>query len=170
MKEGRFLARIKSYGVGKPKANDKRPPVFVEFELDDPSGERGTIYWWGNMGDKSNPLAKKHPYEVTIDSLLTLGLRGNDPYALAENAEGILDNTKSYQLVIEDHEYNGNRSFRVKYINDPSQGGVKEALSHQEAKALAGYNFAGVVAAAKKEKKIVDAPVTQNTNTDDIPF
>lgn len=170
LQAGKYPARIKSYGVGKPSGNAKRPPIFVEFEANDSmTGESGSVFYWGSLDDAKNPNAKKHPYEITIDNLIRLGLKGNDPYSIADNAPGALNSFREYELVLEEQEYQGKKSIRVKYINLPGSGGVKEKLSHQEAKQMSGFNFAGAVMAARQQLGIKEETQTE-TSFGDIPF
>lgn len=171
MKAGKYLARIVGYGVGKPKEAGQRPSIFVQFRLTETEEE---IYWWGNMTD-GKADAKKKPYEITIDSLLTMGLKGSDPYAVADGLDSdVLNADRDYQLVLEDHEWNGKKSIRVKFINLPGKG-VTDVLSSQEARAMAGYNFAADVMARRQELGVKDEPrakanTNTNTNLEDISF
>lgn len=165
---GTYKAHIKSYGVGKPK-DGKRPPIFVEFELDTEEKDNPPVLtWYGQMSDSTKPGSKKHPYEITIETLLKLGLKGNDPYAVAENKAGILNTIQEYEVVVEDNEYNGKINSRIRYINFPRN---REVLSYEDAKVMAGYNFSGAVLAARQASGIQDQPVKEGDDDDmDIPF
>lgn len=169
---GKFPAKIKSHGVGKAQNKAIRAPVYVEFEVTDPTtGEIGTIYWWGNMDDKKNPESKFHPYEISIKNLVTMGLKGTDPYSIAENAAGTLNVFKEYELELENNTFNGKTSIRVKYVNIPGAGGVKETLTAAEARQMAGFNFASVVLAARQQSGIKEEPASSQADEDtDIPF
>lgn len=179
MREGTYAAKIKNYGVSKPFGNAKRPSIFIQFELD-AGGKTESIYWWGSMEDrKPNSTATKQPYEITIQTLIKMGLKGTDPYAVADNAPGVLSVFQEYELVIEPNTHNGKTNMRVKYINLPGEGGVRAKLSASEAKMMAGFDFGASVLAARKEALPSDAKArtasevsanNDETNTDDIPF
>lgn len=171
---GKFDAKIKSYGVNKPEKS-KRPGIFVEFEIlqpEDDATSKATIIYWGSLDEKTDASWKFHPYEITLKNLATLGLKGLDPYALADNAPGVLNDFRMYQLEITEYTTQDNKTkLQVKYINLPGMG-VKNQMNGIEAKKMAGFDFSAAMLIAKQSVPEAKHEVVAaaDTNTEDIPF
>ena len=109
---GRHSAKVIDYGLGETKNGD--PQVKIRFKLD---GDGSEITWFGS-------LKEGRAREITIDALLVCGMVGDDLNDLSGGAgSGILNEKKSVSIVVEDEEYNGKTTTKVKWINDIDGGG-----------------------------------------------
>jgi hypothetical protein len=153
MTPGKHAAKIDDYGIGKNK--EDKPYVFINFKLSD-TGE--SIKWFGHLGDAKGD--KKSPREITLQTILRMGFRGDDVHDLADGRQSrMLDESVEYELVLENNTYNGKTSLRVKFINTP-----QERLTGEEAKRLASYK--SELSAMRSELGIKKPSDTD----DDIPF
>ena len=139
---GRHQARVIDYGLTETKAGD--PQVRVKFKL---VGDGSEITWFGS-------LKEGKASEITIDSLLVCGLHGTDLLILeGGSGSGALNEEKIVSIVVEDEEYNGKTTTKVKWINS-LDGGAKK-LSDNKKGSLKRYSQ--LVKARRVELGIKDA-------------
>lgn len=158
MQVGTWKALVAGYGVSQTKAGD--PQVFVTFKFTDGPNIGKTVTWFGGFSsDKAR--------DYTLKNLMTLGLRGNSVSALAKGmteSESLLDHITQFELELENHEYQGKTSVRVKFINGPgSAPKFENALNEMQAK----QKLSAVDNALAALKVKTGANTTQ---TGDIPF
>jgi hypothetical protein len=166
---GKYTAVPIAQGV---KDKDGNPSsIVVTFQIAD-STEK--IDWLGFLNESKRPDAKKHPYQITFDTLVgVLGFKGNDIDELAEDRPFALSKNP-VELVVEDNEYtdrNGKprKNVRVKYVNR-----LNDSLSSAEMKTMPGFSFKAQIMAAKQELGVkTDAKPAQAfdaSKDDDIKF
>ena len=144
MREGKFLGRITSYGVGQKEP--KPPYVVVDFEFDD-NGVTREIKYIGSLSEKAEPY--------TLDQLANVGYEG----ALRSWEEIVNFNAMETKIdcenvtinIIED-EYNGKKKFKVNYFY-----GKKRELTDEEKHELCKKVFAY----RNKGKSEAPAPATK---------
>lgn len=106
---GKYRAKIKDYKYVDGKGG--KPQAWVEFGL----FQGPNFSYYGNL---STPEQK----EYTVKNLLTLGATQDNILDVAKGpAGGVLDMDKEFELVIEDNEWQGKVSSRIKFINDPEK-------------------------------------------------
>ncbi len=125
VKPGKYLAKVIDYGIGETKAG--LPQVLVMFEFKDSDGVQQQMVWYGTLKEGKGR-------DITIDSLLVCGFRGNDIEVLAEGiGNGALDTEKEVQLTIgEEPDQNGKMRTRIQWVNAPGGSAFREKLSKQE--------------------------------------
>jgi hypothetical protein len=150
------LFKIQDYGISLTKANSAQ--VTVNFKNTETNE---SINWWGS-------LKEGKAREITIKNLFLMGFSGDDIAQIASGIEGgALNHIQEYELVIEEHEHEGKKSKRVKFINLPGSGGIKNKLDETSAKdALKALNLKGDVLALKKEMGVTESEKPK----EDVPF
>lgn len=116
IKPGTYKAKIADYGVVLSQKG--QPQVKVVFSL-----ETGTKFsWFGGISSEQQTA-------ITTKTLFTMGATSDTIDKVENGPSGnALNTAKTYELVIEDNEYNGKVSQRIKYINDP-ENAQKQAFS-----------------------------------------
>lgn len=159
---GTYRGKIVGYGISETKAGNKQ--AFITFEIPSPGGGTVKMSWYGGLSAEAKE-GKKAPAEYTIATVLECGFEGEGVEMLAGGPESMaLPLNKEMSLVIEDNEYEGNVSSRVKYVNDPSiQRGPKSVTFDEASKGLnVGALRATMLRLKASRKASPDAP--------DIPF
>lgn len=172
---GRYEARIVNYGIGTTKAGN--PQVMVLFEFEDKDQDRHEITWYGT-------LKEGRGQEITIDSLLVMGMVGNDLTALADGVEsGLLnvDSPVNITVALETTEQ-GQTFAKVQWVNALGGKAFRDKLSKNEAQVkLGALNLKGAVMSRRKETGIQDTGQTYKkasggfdsynpAEEDDLPF
>lgn len=167
--------RAKPVDWGLSKTNTGKNQVYVDFAL-----ENGKYKKWYSMLDKSNPKG----LDITLKALLAMGFYGTDVSILAEGRQGAaLDKNKEVKLVLENEEYNGKTSLKVRWVNPIYD--VKNKLDRAGAvQAFEGLDFGGDLLRLQEETGIENAKrpseehnsqgtgqtTDANFTADDIPF
>jgi hypothetical protein len=166
---GKYTATPIAQGV---KDKDGAPSsIVVTFQIE---GTNEKVDWFGFLNESKRPDAKKHPYQITFDTLVgVLGFKGQDIDELAEDRPFALSKNP-VELVLEDNEYIGRdgkarKNVRVKYVNR-----LNDSLSSAEMKTMPGFSFKAQIMAAKQELGVKsDAKPAKAFDTsadDDIQF
>ena len=144
---GTYKAKIQDYGLVQNQKGQPQVKVFFKFNE---TGE--TFSWFGNL---STPVGQ----EITTKTLITLGATPANIDKIENGlASNVLDTQKEFELVVENNEYNGKTSPRIKYINDPSRAPAQSFLKGTGA--LAGLKGTAAALVAKGEV----APAAKNTD------
>lgn len=153
---GKYIAKIKDYGIGSTKAGD--PKAMIMFTFKDENGTNHEMTWNGS-------LKEGRAREITIDALLNCGLKGDDLSQLANGIESnVLDANIEVELDIQHKEYEGKIGPRISWINRPGGAAFRDKMEHTIAvQKMAGLNLKADVMARRKEKGIPD-------KKDIIPF
>lgn len=123
--DGKYRARATEWALGR--ASTGKEQVAVQFQTVDPNSpdaEPGPrITWYGYFTEGT--------FERTVKALRTCGWTGSD----LSDLQGL--DANEVQLVIENDEYNGAISAKVKWINPVGGLALKEQLSPDEARSFA---------------------------------
>jgi hypothetical protein len=180
MQNGKYIAKITSYGLQEAKSADKADSIVVRFETKpDAAGEVYSLTWFGSLSEKA--------FERTLASLLgPLGMIASPDQvegyleAIATDglASGMLNTEKEVELVVENEEYNGKTHARIKWINEPGTSNEFKKLATDQVKGRFKHlNIAGAAAAIQsKTPKVTGAlatpppPTTPPANPLGLPF
>lgn len=170
MKDGKYIAKIVSYGLQEGKEGGKSDAIIVRFETK--PDEKGEVYnqtWYGYLTEKAfertlatlmGPLgmiATPDQVETCLERISSEGLASN-----------MLNTEKDIELVIENEEYNGKTRPRVKWINEPGAGNEFKKLAADQVKGrFAHLNAAGVAASIQAKKPAVTGALA---NSSRVPF
>lgn len=112
IKEGRYAARVVSYGI--PEVDQgKTPAVVLTFAFQE-DGEHRELTWYGYLSEKA--------IDRTMKSLIIAGFNGDylrnlcEPNAFEE---------KEVSIVVEHETYEGKTRAKIKWINEPGAGQFK---------------------------------------------
>ena len=129
MREGKFIGRITSYGIGQKEP--KPPYVVIDFEFDD-EGVTREIKYIGSLSDRAE--------HYTIDNLANIGYTGSlrswDEIMAFNQMETDIQLDNITINIIED-EYQGKKKFKVNYFY-----GKKRELTDEEKHELCKKVFA----------------------------
>jgi len=147
-------AKIINYGIATTK--EGLPCVVINFKVKKGENDYVDMMWQGS-------LKEGRAQEITIDALITCGLRSGDLASLSRNTG--LDKEKVVSVVIEKKEYNGRTFDEIKWINEVYEG--KEMLAEKDAvQKLSGLNLSGSIMA----RLIELGKIKKEIQIDEIPF
>lgn len=151
IKPGKYKANILDYGIGQTKSGD--PQVMIQLNYQDSDQDVHEITWFGS-------LKEGKAQEITIETLLRCGMKGNDVAAVAGGIESdTLDVAPQYTIAITPHEYQGKTSMRVAWISNGGAGLAEKKISKQEAATkLGALNLKGAVAKMRSDTGMKDEP------------
>lgn len=138
---GKFLAKIKDYGVSKTKNGN--PQVFVQFEFEAEQATK-TLTWYGSFVGGAK--------DITLKTLITMGLSPqNFNNLIAFNngvASGMLNLEKPLEIDVQEEpkfDEPGKMVTRIAWVNDPENPGytVKKLNEAENAQLMGGMNFEG---------------------------
>jgi len=161
---GTYTAKVKSYQIGLHEKTGTPIPK-VQFEFADNVGETQTIVMHMYMTQQSNA-------DITIKNLITLGLNGDVLDlcgGLQSGKHAALDTTKEVSIVIENENYDGKTTAKVKYINEVGDAGPGFGKVLDNVSCFNGISFKGDILRIKQELATgaVTTPQTQTkTNFD----
>lgn len=139
---GKYTGRVKDYALGVTQKGD--PKVMIIFTFKDEHGSQQELTWTGFLSEKAK--------NITIDTLLNCGMKGEDIGALVAGVEcGVLDTSIDVTLVIENEEYQGKTFPRIKWVNRPGGAAFKDKLTSADVKKMPGLNLKADVLARRKE-------------------
>lgn len=126
---GTFKARAREWQLGLSSGGNEQ--VAVMFEILDGEAAGQKITWFGSFSEKTSERSKSTPRERTFDSLRHCGW---DSDSLVE-----LDNlgANEVEIVLDEEEYEGRISTKVKWVNKPSRLALKNQMSPAAALAFA---------------------------------
>lgn len=151
---GKYLAKIKSYGIGSTK--DGKEKLDVLFVFKDEMGSEQTLWWSGYFSEKALP--------ITAKALLTMGLKDGAKYNnLGEGPDsGLLEMDRDVEIDVKHEEFNGKTTAKIAWVNRP--GGNQFMEKGMAATKLRGLNLGPALAAAKAE---MGAPKEKKTKTEE---
>src|SRR5690606_25930509 len=128
---GKYEAKPKQWGLGTTSKGN--PQVIVLFGIDDQDGDHHEMTWFGT-------LKEGRGQEITLDSLLFMGFKGNDLTTLADGVEGgALDMDTPVSITIaEETNEKGQTFMKVQWVNRVGGAAFKDALSKKEAQVKLG--------------------------------
>lgn len=132
-------AQITDYGIATTKTGN--PQIMIKFNCED--GKSRT--WYGS-------LKEGRAREITIDTLLRCGFKGDDVSVLAGgHTSGQLDHNVELELVIENEVGQDGKTYeRIRWVNLPGGSGFKNAMTQDDAvQVLKGLNLKSDFAARK---------------------
>lgn len=159
IKPGKYKANILDYGIKETKTG--APQVCIAMNYLDSDQDVHEITWFG--------VLKGGAEEITIETLLRCGMKGNDILALAGGAESdLLDAATTYTIAVVEHEWEGKKSMRVQWISN-SAGALENKLSKQDATTKFGaLNLKGAVAKMRQDTGMKDEPRKAPAKADDL--
>lgn len=119
--DGVYRARAIQAALGQASTGSTQ--VAVEFDILTEGMEGQHITWFGYFTDAT--------FERTVEALRTCGWQGDDLSDLA----GV--DANEVDIVVEQEEYNGKVSAKVKWINKPGGMALKAPMSTDQAKQFA---------------------------------
>lgn len=151
IKAGDHIGHVQSWGISKTNAGN--PQVFARFDIG--------LTWWGT-------LKEGRGREISLESLVVMGFKGDDLADLVRDPMGALDKDKDLRLVVEyEADQSGELKPRIKWINDVA-GPMKNQMNETDAlAALANLKVAGDLMKIRKDKG-VNLDATEPSS--DIPF
>jgi hypothetical protein len=154
---GSYMGKISNYGIHKTKTDSLQAVIQISFK--DDYGHDYKLNWRGGFSEKQLPF--------TLKTLLTCGLRGNDPAIIADGPESnALDHDKTFQVTVEKQD---DKYWRISWINE---AGLKKGISKSEASQALG-DLRGKIAQLRQEHGIKDLPRVEQVSSsalDDLPF
>jgi len=146
-----MLFKIEDYGITLTK--DGAPQITILFKSVE-SDETKT--WWGSL---KPGIAR----EITIKTLMTLGLTKEIEDLADGMASCALNVAQEYELVLEQSEYKGKTTERVRFINIPGSVSKSKMLDADAARiAISALNLKGDLMVMKKHLNVKDQS--------DVPF
>ena len=165
MREGKFIGRITSYGIGQKEP--KPPYVVIDFEYDD-NGVTREIKYIGSLSDKAEPY--------TLEQLANVGYVG-----ALRSWEEIVDfnamktgiDCENITINIIEDEYKGKKRFKVNYFY-----GKKRELTEDEKHELCKkvFNYRNKIAdespkpTPKPKPKKQESVADSFDSSEEIPF
>jgi hypothetical protein len=148
---GKFIAKAKEVGISKTTAG--LPQVVVNFgcypgEEDIKNGAKPfEKTWFGSLKGDASP--------ITLQTLAILGYKFtvNDLSDIA-NGQG-LDFNKEVEVVIDENEYNGKKSERIKGVFEVGSAGFSKMNPQEAVTLLKGLDISGTVMNFMQTKGIV---------------
>lgn len=150
-----MLAKITDYGLATSKAGNMQ--VMIKFSCED--GKTRT--WYGT-------LKEGRGREITLDTLIRCGFKGDDIAILSEgHMSGALDHNIELDLVIENEVGQDGKTYeRINWVNLPGGSGFKNAMKKEEAvTVLKGMNLKADLAARRAMQ-----PTRKAAPESDVPF
>ena len=152
IKEGKYLATIKNYGVGESSTGKAK--IDIQFGFKDQDGVEQTLWWNGYMTEKS--------IQITAKALVNCGLKGSDYDKLAYGVEsGMLNIEKPVEIEVVHDTFEGKTREKIAWVNRP--GGAQFMEPGMASQKLKGLNLAAAVAAARTDTGIKE-------DSDSLPF
>lgn len=171
---GKYKATVSNYALRVSQHGD--PMATICFTVTDNAQSRHSVYWLGSFKEGRGR-------QITIESLLVCGLKGNDPLLIAGGLDsGALDTSNEVQVeVIHEVSTKDGKTYpKVQWVNEIGGNRFRDAVPHKEAvQRFAGLNLAADVAQIRNDKGYrnganqnnVRAPQPiKNDNLSDIPF
>ena len=135
---GTYNARVVDYGIDLTLGGD--PQAFLIFDVEFPGG----------VEQMRKSLSFKAP-EFTIKALLAVGYTGEDGSDLLDGPEsGVIKIGAPAKVVIQNHEYNGETTMQISFVNPPPPANLKAAVK--------AFNLRGEIARLKASRP-ASAPV-----------
>ena len=121
IKPGTYLAKITNYGFTLTKDGNMQVSILFSFDTDK------QLAWFGSLKDGK-------AFEITMKTLQLMGFDGKLAIeTLAQGVmSGLLDLDKEYSIKIENEEYEGKITTKIKWINDPNETIEKKFLNFEE--------------------------------------
>ena len=126
---GFYDGEIVDYGIKLAKKEGGDPQAFIKFRIKKGDGEgHAELTWFGGLSNKIGSNAKRSPMSYTVSTLLDCGFKGNDTDDLAMGpANEVLAIGNLMSLTVEDNDYDGKTTSRIKYVNPLGSSGIKRA-------------------------------------------
>lgn len=166
---GYYDAELIGWGISEAKSSGN-PQVNLKFRLIEPKlydeplaeGENCELTWFGGMQTVASSEGGKPAIEWTVKTMLDCGFMKDNPLDLAN--EEFQPGTVMpcfpagtiMSLTIEDNEYNGSESSKIKFINIKGQRGGIQTISKEQA--ASKTNADALRAVLMREKKAREVP------------
>lgn len=138
---GKFLAKIKDYGVTPPSQNSGQPQITITFEFEHEGSVR-TLTWYGSLAGGAR--------EFTLKTLLIAGLQPQMFNRLDMLMNGIgsnlLNTQKDLEIDVQEEPKQDGSGMRtvVKWVNDPAAAPqIKKIDQATNSQYFGQNNFAG---------------------------
>lgn len=142
MKDGRYSAAVKDYGISETKAGAAQ--VFIAFDVTHDDGT-SSLTWFGSLNEGK-------AQEITLKGLLSAGFTGKDVTDLIDGPDGgAIPLGTEVSVVIESEEYDGKTTPRIRWVNKPGGGGVQRADASTAKAKLAKLGLAGKLAQVRAQ-------------------
>lgn len=157
---------------GTSKAGNEQ--VCLQFEIVRGPESGRKVPWFGSFSETRSEKTKKSVAERTIESLRICGFRGNDLATLPAQ-----ELTQEVSITVEHNEWEGKKTARVSWVNEPGGGGVKLAnpIGGTELRRFAASmksklaSIGEVVGKpAVREAPTTPPPANGEQHGDDLPF
>lgn len=149
LQPGKYLARPVSAALGYTQNGAEQ--IGVCFRIDEEGFQNETITWYGTFGTESKN-GKTAPVDITLKALRTCGWTGDD-LAVFVSDDGALPPGFDRQVLLDlqEDEYDGKVTLKVRWVNDPAGGGVvmKNKMNAQQAATFSRLMKGHAVAAPK---------------------
>ncbi len=163
LEPGSHLAKIINYGF--KLAQNGNEQVFLQFE----SEEGGKITWFGSLKTDINPKSGKSPCMRSVEQLLKLGFNNDWDSFGAEGGINCFPD-KHWEIVLAEEEYQGKKSLKVQWINDPdAPRGMPKMEAPQSAAVVKSKDLKTVTAQIMSEMK-ASGSAPKLAQSSDVPF
>lgn len=141
---GSYIAKIQNYGVSTDKNGS--PQILINFGFD-VNGEQTGGTWYGSLTSEKGK-------EITVDTLIRCGLRGNDVSLVGYGPDSnALDMNKELEIVVDEDHYEGKTYKKIKWVNLPGSS-LKTVEASEAVALLKGLNLTGEVVARRQKQGI----------------
>jgi len=176
IKPGTYKARVIDYGFTQPKEG-KQPQAMVMFEFmatiwdaqtNSASESIKKLGWFGSFNGGAKPITVKTLVE-------TFEFKGRTGVELLEGiGSNQINESRVYELEIENNTWEGKTNNRIKYVNIPGQARTLEKLAQADAAKFCGdlglaADFAEAKNAAPPASKVENHAPTFDEK-EEIPF
>lgn len=154
---GKHMARVVDVMFGN--SSNGNPQVAIQFEGDE--GFYGT--WYGFFTPDAIKWIRK--------TVRALGIEWHEKDDATFDVSTLYDLLpgREAQIVVETEEYEGKERLRVRWVNEPGGGGLRNPMSRDDARAFAA-DLMNKAAGRAEQKKAAEADLGGDYNLDDIPF
>lgn len=142
---GKFLAKVKDYGISTTKGG--KPQVAIQFSFEH-DGQTKEFSWYGTLSPDND--GKRKGIEITLKALYACGLTQQNINRLGQDffegpKTGILDMTKDLSIELQEETNQENKIVtKVAWVNDPNDSYVlKKVTAAENVQVMSGLNFEG---------------------------
>lgn len=162
---GYYNGKIVDYGISEARSSGQ-PQAFIEFEVIDgvldgqPCSTPPRLKWFGGLATKASKEGDTPPIEWTVKTLLDCEFSSEAVENMAAGpASECLKIGHEMSLTIEDNEWDGKVSSRIKWVNIKGSTGAAKKMSHEEAAGKLNTSALRAVLLREKQKRATGADV-----------